>query len=150
MKIFLYNGDHFGSIDHNGASEVSKFTEKDQQYYFMLSCIRLLNGLELMGHLGMLCYSFLMSLLYSIIDHFQPMWAQRVIISEYWKKGKRCNQKMWSYLVTSVLLSVLKTSYNHCLHLHQLEMVNYSYGLCILPFIDGATATSSWNNLLLQ
>ena len=36
-NVFANNGDRFGSIGHNGASRVSKFTEKtDQLYYFML------------------------------------------------------------------------------------------------------------------
>ena len=46
MVKFLYIAYRFGSIDHNGASRVSKFTEKtDQQYYFMHTA----NGLELYG-----------------------------------------------------------------------------------------------------
>ena len=54
MKTILYVDDRFGSIDHNGASRVSKFIENtDQQYYFMLLCIRLMVW-NFWGHLGML------------------------------------------------------------------------------------------------
>ena len=43
IKRFFYNGDRFSSIDQNGASRVSKFTEKtEQRYYFMLLCIWLM------------------------------------------------------------------------------------------------------------
>ncbi len=65
MKRFLYFGDHFGSIDHNGASRVSKFTETTyQQYYFMLLFIRLMVW-NLWGHLYMLRYFLCILYMYS-------------------------------------------------------------------------------------
>ena len=48
--LFFYIGDRFGRIDHNGASRVSKFTEKQKQkqtnnnYAFVHS--RTANGLD--------------------------------------------------------------------------------------------------------
>ncbi len=54
IKLFFVQWDRFGNIDHNGASRVSKFTEKtDKQYYLMLPCIRLIVW-NLRGHLCML------------------------------------------------------------------------------------------------
>ncbi len=48
MKTFLYFGDRFGSIDHNGASRVSKFTEKNRGTVLFYDFVHTVNGLELM------------------------------------------------------------------------------------------------------
>ncbi len=67
-RRFLYIGSRFGSIDHNGASKVSKFSGKKNRpiisfYAFMHTA----NGLELMGSFRHAALLFVHSLLNSII-----------------------------------------------------------------------------------
>ncbi len=106
MKSFFVYWDRFGSIDHNRASKVSKFTKTNKQtknrpIILFYAFVHVGNGLELTGHLGMLHYFLCVHTLFRVLcflkvrcnayhEHHKLIYFSKMLLFVYYTLMQWC------------------------------------------------------------